>query len=1798
MKSIKTRIISFILCLAFTLTVWPLATFAESIENVEEAADILYDFFKTEFYDEQTADSAENDEIYLDFVVAGEEPDGVELGYPKAIITSTNLNIYANQFYNSVGVNVGDASGEEIELLESFTYSNGAVIYFFSYRGTTNSALKEAAVDYQFISAQDIVIDGSTEEQPEEVLNCFDFILQSGLLEDFEEAYENAQNSGFLDYFTSEQLSEIDSIRATLEQMAANTADWTEMEVTGNVSTNGVYVYRNPVTRPNDYVVANKLKPITDDENIESIDFTSANIIGKYSDVSGNAYFILDTDNWSVFDGVVPYRFIKQEDIIISEKNKAIYKDAGFVADTIKLYTNCSTGSDYVEITDGLSRGVFEAMYEIVIVDKTGSMTTWYWLNTDGWKDSNGNDISTSYYVKAEDVYLVTSMTDTTGVSVMGDIPAGSNLYVSSVANTETGMADGIYVVGENSLFYNVTLLDSNGSETQPGAGGITVTFPESSVLSSGLEVGDKYHVYHVHDGIVDMSEAQIYNGGNVEMFFNSLSVVGLSETAFTKDFITDNGEILDESCEVYPTGEELSATIKTDENGRITIYNYHENNADGMQVEGTNGYVVSLAEKIVYSNGYILYRFYYDGADVDFSNVISDGGYRFIPSEYVIIGEISSYDKIYNDLLLSETIDDWNAVVDLMTEEEYENFINSLTEEQQIKLDNLFASLPTYYDKLVSDSYENIISSTSFDEFINLRDSLPAEIITDFTFEQIVQIVLHRLELLINENRVQPEDYELPGGPEEPFVTPAALATYNNVTATYAALQPSTYARMLLADTAPVVPIDSSVTTDTSGNLVMKKSAATNADGSYTVTLETYVKGEVTVVTSAVPVDITLVLDVSGSMDFCLVCGEEITDNNNTHDDPDAKVNYENYTYSQYTYSANKEYYYQNSSGEYVRVYYCTSGNNSHRGWYTNQHSQNNHGTRITSQIYEKSVAQEACTPRMSSLQEAVKDFITSTNNQNSSITDPTKKHRIAIVKFASDSTNDIGNETYYDSTYRYYPNYSQVVQGFEIVSNDNIETMKSTIDSFVAEGATRTDYGLNHAYRLISALPEAERTARKQVVIVFTDGTPTTAQGFEDAVANNALASAAQIKDLNNTTIYTISVANGSKVDAGNDIPAYVAPGSNENNIQLMNRFMHMMSSNNPDAADIVNGPLVTETATVKATGRYNSDSQQWESFYLVPSNKAELNAIFQQISEGLNGGSDMDLDSSAKVEDIVSPYFNIPENASGITVTTVNAGAPENGEPTWDESSATTITEGISYDPKTRTLDVTNFDFAGNFVSDTGRDKDKYLADKETIEPGTYYGQKLVITFNVEPNAFFLGGNNVITNTAAIVENSSGDPVGEFYQPKVDVSIKDIDIKWQNQHIYVTNNADIAELFKNATVTSRDGKSTSPLATVLDGVNNAYVDIVFTIKDPNGNSVGTYTVKAGKKLSEGSWNQEATLTPTPLVDSPYSLTWTITPSESGDAETINHTEPETATVYVFKPELTFQDHTVDYDSVINGTSYDSNSSSYKYETQNYVSTVWKNDTVGSVSNTKTGDITINDSFADKSAKMSGTVPTLTFTYAPSSGVTDGKVSATDYVAVNVTVKVDGTPITDNCTFIHRHDENSPSCSEWKTEFSGGQPAFLLHVINAVGQLKIIKTGLNQKTHATTDSYWDQESAIFTVTEHEDYDGDGKIDFFTVVIIADESGYGEVTISNLKHGRTYIISEDSGWTWRYETTFTNGNQATIKGNETVEVKVKNTHEKDKWLDGSTWAVNVFGSTSGTYYDPNNKTGINVSPN
>lgn len=234
--------------------------------------------------------------------------------------------------------------------------------------------------------------------------------------------------------------------------------------------------------------------------------------------------------------------------------------------------------------------------------------------------------------------------------------------------------------------------------------------------------------------------------------------------------------------------------------------------------------------------------------------------------------------------------------------------------------------------------------------------------------------------------------------------------------------------------------------------------------------------------------------------------------------------------------------------------------------------------------------------TQRIVALKSAANSFIDSIATQNEKIEDVGKQHQVAIVKFAGKKNNDkVGNDTYRDGGYTY--NYSQTMQGLTTCSVDGAKSLKKTINSIAPAGSTRADYGLQLAEGISSNRADAQK-----IVVFFTDGSPTSSNGFEPEVAKDAINTAKTIKS-GGATIYTIGIFSGAK------------PSDNPTNDDTSNenKFMHAVSSNYPNASSSVSYGFF---GIVDWSVNFG-DSVADASYYKSATSAAELEKIFEEIS-----------------------------------------------------------------------------------------------------------------------------------------------------------------------------------------------------------------------------------------------------------------------------------------------------------------------------------------------------------------------------------------------------------------------------------------------------------------------------------------------------------------------------------------------------------------------------------------------------
>lgn len=224
----------------------------------------------------------------------------------------------------------------------------------------------------------------------------------------------------------------------------------------------------------------------------------------------------------------------------------------------------------------------------------------------------------------------------------------------------------------------------------------------------------------------------------------------------------------------------------------------------------------------------------------------------------------------------------------------------------------------------------------------------------------------------------------------------------------------------------------------------------------------------------------------------------------------------------------------------------------------------------------------------RIDALKSAANSFINTIAKQNEAIEGVDRQHRVAIVKFAGDKTDKAGNDTYYQGQYKY--NHSQVIKGLTDCFGGNVKALKDTVAGIKPSGATRADYGLELAGDITSGRADA-----KKIVVFFTDGKPTSYSEFDSDVANAAVTAAKKMKD-GKATVYTIGIFSGADP---------VADPSKKGTSDV-NKFMHAVSSNYPDATSYASDELGTRAE--------NSD------YYKSATNAEELKKVFDDISQAI--------------------------------------------------------------------------------------------------------------------------------------------------------------------------------------------------------------------------------------------------------------------------------------------------------------------------------------------------------------------------------------------------------------------------------------------------------------------------------------------------------------------------------------------------------------------------------------------------
>lgn len=557
---------------------------------------------------------------------------------------------------------------------------------------------------------------------------------------------------------------------------------------------------------------------------------------------------------------------------------------------------------------------------------------------------------------------------------------------------------------------------------------------------------------------------------------------------------------------------------------------------------------------------------------------------------------------------------------------------------------------------------------------------------------------------------------------------------------------------------------------------VVMDKTVTHVSDDTYKVTLEQYVEGSVTPGTTT-PIDVVLVLDVSGSMDEGFGEGDA------------AYV--EEYNPKQ---SSNYTYYIKDANGRYTGVSWCSKCKEFTDGctWFFGHVAGNKYTPKTSAEdTVPDRVQFFSSNTKITALKSAVNSFIDVIAKDN-----PTSK--IAIVKFAGDKTDNVGNDTYKEGRYTY--NHTQIVQNLTEADTDGAASLKAAVNALTASGATAADYGLEKAIEVFGAANNVPED-RNRVVIMFTDGEPNHDNGFDGRVANAAIDKAKTLKNESyGASVYTIGIFDGASV--GESLPA-----NNDNG--RTNRYMHLVSSNYPNASSM------SEPGT---------DGAVKNGYYKVARDASSLGSVFTKLGEAI-GKPSIDLGSTAVLTDNIASNFNAPANTTDVKVFTADYDGTKFGD-------RTELT-GANVSINNNAVTVTGFDYSANYVS-------------ETKHPGTDndYGKKLIVEFEIKVDRTKTYGGTQPANAGANIK-LGGETIASVDNPQVPVSIVNgFSTSYPNSKTYDGNGFTIKDEFE--AMLKKDN--------IADGEKNDYVNITYTVIDEKGGIVGTYVIEANK--TTGTW------------------------------------------------------------------------------------------------------------------------------------------------------------------------------------------------------------------------------------------------------------------------------------------------------------------------------------------------------
>lgn len=976
-----------------------------------------------------------------------------------------------------------------------------------------------------------------------------------------------------------------------------------------------------------------------------------------------------------------------------------------------------------------------------------------------------------------------------------------------------------------------------------------------------------------------------------------------------------------------------------------------------------------------------------------------------------------------------------------------------------------------------------------------------------------------------------------------------------------------------------------------TDEGMKINKTATPNADGTYTITLEAYATGEKisTEITSEIPTDIILVLDQSGSMDYNMTASPSVTyqpyDGSSSH----SKSNSNLYDHRHNNNGNNGNLYYQLPSGNYATVSVvrtqseetvnyieCPASwpnasldSNNLNNYYMNR---NNLYVMNEDGEYQKVTLDDAKWISTGFLQGYFQYTYTFPNGDtfvsdgfSTSPGDFGGRGPLYVLRDIAgeytytytctdeegntiDIGTSIGADMNFEKATLYYSN---VTQGGTI---KRVDALKDATRNFVnsvnrkaagPDGKLGTGDDINHRVAVVGFASESDYGNNTELLSISGRNSGNVGVAYNN-ISNQNLKDVLQSMDTTSgqnmvtSAIDALATNGATRADLGLDMAQRILAANPVPEGEKRNRVVVFFTDGQPtsgnsfedsvaDAAITKAGTIKTGGADVYAIGIFDGADATNAGIAYSHSQRRE-NQFMQDVSSNNGRPQTPSYYLSASDSSTLNNIFeqisdNIQTGGSSINLGS-EAVIKDIISPQFQLSAGATVSditlETYSYTGenqwnKNEDAMGAKASINGDQVSVTGFDfKENWCGTDTNNGTTTYRGNKLVISFPITVKDGFLGGNGVYTNTSAgVYENSSAE------KPLFTFERPQVDVEIND--ITVTAVEKNVYLLGDLTAEQIQSDATAKVGNVELKLNETNYGLQ-PWQYEYVNITVTYTDKEGNTLTDLN----------DLVDNTtYTVSVTVSPKKTDGKATVKTGNGE-GKINVFKPELTFKDGEVYYGVAVPND--DTLNANFVPDAM-----VWKH-----------GDI------SDENVTMIGTKPNkdaFTITYGiDESKLENGKINSktTDIPVKVASVKINETDVTPYITNF-AHQSCNPACG-WNETVLDGDPAFLLHPKTC--QLTIKKDG-----GASDEPY------VFNV-----YKDGAKYSEVTV------KGDHSATIVELPVG-TYTIEEDTGWSWRYNPSYSGNNVVLSKDQASGTITCKNTEQSDSWLNGySGVATNIFG--------------------